>query len=295
MLAVNRRAFTLVEVLVVIAIIALLASILFPVFNRAKEQSRRVVCISNFGQGSRAILMYAVDNGDRCVPVESRGFGQVDSGLWNGPGDHDMSWPEMLQIYFRDWAVIRCPSDGSANDDGLAFEFDDKTSIPSTNSAKRRWVWGFRTNFGLNYNWLSYPSDCSTGGPPVNSRFGAVASPAKTILLIDSVWDRKSDGAPVFGGMWAVDAPVRPIGVACYLGGWRCWTQYSGDPDSPDCRADYLTWVGAYPRHTSSTIFTCAFTDGHVHGERQSDLLAGVDPQRELIVDADACIWDTLR
>ena len=291
----QRRAFTLVELLVVIAVIALLASILFPVLNRAREQSLRVVCLSNINQGSRAIFLYANDNGERCVPVESRGFGQAASGIWNGPTDHDMAWPEIVQPYVAEWTILRCPADRSATDDSMAFEFDDATPIPRSDLAKRRWVWAFRSNFGLNFNWLSYPTECYVQGPTIDARLNTVPSPPNTLMLIDSVWGRQADGSPTRGGSWAVDAPARPFRVACYLGGWRCWTHWSGDPESPDCLADPLAWGGAYPHHTSHTVFNAAFVDGHVKGERVADLLAGIDPKKELITDPDACIWDTIR
>ena len=46
----KNRAFTLIEILVVIAIIAILAAILFPVFARARENARRASCQSNMKQ-----------------------------------------------------------------------------------------------------------------------------------------------------------------------------------------------------------------------------------------------------
>ncbi len=56
-----RRGFTLIELLVVIAIIAILAAILFPVFARAREQARKVICISNNKQISLGLFMYTQD------------------------------------------------------------------------------------------------------------------------------------------------------------------------------------------------------------------------------------------
>ena len=56
--------FTLVELLVVLAIIALLASILFPVFGQAREKARQVSCISNLRQQAQAIMMYTQDNNE---------------------------------------------------------------------------------------------------------------------------------------------------------------------------------------------------------------------------------------
>ena len=57
-----KHGFTLIEFLVVIAIIAILAAILFPVFARAREKARQVSCQSNERQLGCAGAMYAQDH-----------------------------------------------------------------------------------------------------------------------------------------------------------------------------------------------------------------------------------------
>src|SRR5205823_1656423 len=55
----RRRAFTLVELLVVIGIIAVLLALLFPAINRARAQTKKVACQSNLHQIGQYLLIYA--------------------------------------------------------------------------------------------------------------------------------------------------------------------------------------------------------------------------------------------
>src|SRR5947208_11599528 len=64
----TASGFTLVELLVVIAVMAVLAGLLLPVLARAREEGRRVACLSNLRQISQAHLMYVQDWDERLVP-----------------------------------------------------------------------------------------------------------------------------------------------------------------------------------------------------------------------------------
>jgi len=63
----RRAAFTLVELLVVIAVIALLAALLFPVFAQTRARSQSTTCGSNLKQLTLAWMLYAGDNEDLLV------------------------------------------------------------------------------------------------------------------------------------------------------------------------------------------------------------------------------------
>ncbi|WFB34356.1 prepilin-type N-terminal cleavage/methylation domain-containing protein [Kiritimatiellota bacterium B12222] len=83
----KKQAFTLIEMLVVIAIISLLAGLLVPMVSRAKEKAMDISCKSNIRDCVSALLEFAVDHDGR-VPV--RYNPSTDSnGTWTG-------WPYIL-------------------------------------------------------------------------------------------------------------------------------------------------------------------------------------------------------
>ena len=67
----KRRVFTLVELLVVIGIIAILAAMLMPALQKAREQANRSDCSSQLKQIGLSIIMYANENRGMTPTVES--------------------------------------------------------------------------------------------------------------------------------------------------------------------------------------------------------------------------------
>src|SRR6187431_2992756 len=80
-----QRGFTLIKLLVVIAIIAILAAILFPVFAQAREKARQTTCTSNMKNLGLAIMMYVQDYDETYPP------------LWYQAGDGH--WPNTVRPY----------------------------------------------------------------------------------------------------------------------------------------------------------------------------------------------------
>src|SRR5579862_2885306 len=68
-------AFTLLELLVVIAIIAILAAILLPVLSAAKKKGAQATCINNQKQLATGFKMYIDDNSSTFPGIASRIYG----------------------------------------------------------------------------------------------------------------------------------------------------------------------------------------------------------------------------
>src|ERR1019366_8932950 len=93
-------AFTLIDLLVVIAIIAILAAILFPVFAQAKDQAKRISSLSNTKQAGLALMMY-VNGSDDVTPTVEEYFAPYSI----------VDYWQLLQPYSKNTSMFLCPDD----------------------------------------------------------------------------------------------------------------------------------------------------------------------------------------
>jgi prepilin-type N-terminal cleavage/methylation domain-containing protein/prepilin-type processing-associated H-X9-DG protein len=88
-----RGAFTLIELLIVIAIIAILAAILMPVLSKAEARAKQASCLNNLKQWSAAQNMY-VDDNNQTYPTTD-----IPTGVPGEVGGYDQKQPEWADLF----------------------------------------------------------------------------------------------------------------------------------------------------------------------------------------------------
>ena len=84
----KKRHISLIEILVVVAIIGILASLLLPSLGKARAKARQVTCVNNLKQTALTIFLYAGDNDDTMMdhmlnPGNQNGYNGFDLWSWH--------------------------------------------------------------------------------------------------------------------------------------------------------------------------------------------------------------------
>jgi prepilin-type N-terminal cleavage/methylation domain-containing protein/prepilin-type processing-associated H-X9-DG protein len=223
----RRRGLTLVELLVVTAILATLASLLLPALHQPRGLTRRTSCTARLKQIAQAFGLYAQDHDD-ALPAN-------DGGHLDSLTAVDRLWIWQLYPYVRNAGVFHCPADPITNArrtlSGSLREEWDRPGLPAL-------------SYGANWELLSRAAQGD-----VRVRVGLLSHPAHRLLVSDCT-ERWAFG-PLF---------VDPQGVR-----WSHIAYANGPPEDHHGVSDFFHGGRSgrgHERHSAGS--QVAFLDGHV-------------------------------
>ena len=202
----SRRAtaFTLVEVLVVIAIISILASLLLPALSSAKNKAKGAACLSNLRQWGHAVLLYGGDFEDQ-MPRDGMNVGGTygTAGTSGNPNDV-AAWFNLLPGY-----VNERPLSNYWTSPGTTSYQTNRATLPFPGNQGKFWHCPAARmsdsdlailNGGGRYGFFSYvmnidlkrdsvPPNFTTAMPfPDMPRLGGLLKPSATVVFFDTVF-----------------------------------------------------------------------------------------------------------
>jgi prepilin-type N-terminal cleavage/methylation domain-containing protein/prepilin-type processing-associated H-X9-DG protein len=247
------RAFTLIEMLVVIAVIAVLAAMILPALARSKEQARSINCRSNLRQLQVCWEMYGNDyNGFLCPndwidTIHGSNSAQMITNSWcAGNARQDTNTDNLktglLFPYNSSAAIYHCPSDMSTTQDANG----NPNGLPRIRSY----------NMSQSVNGLGLLPNPNSLGLPVDAtqpcfiKFSQITNPTPTQLFVFLDENEGTLSDPQFG---------YPIPGDGWSGYW--WDMPSNRHNQganfsfADGHVDYWHWV-------SPMIYTNGYEDG---------------------------------
>lgn len=234
----SARAFTLVELLVVIAIIAILVALLLPALAEARSRARRLACLNNLRQLSLGCKLYADENAGRLVS----------------------SWPlgdETHPVNPASW----CPGWASTQPQNLRYGPAPEFSCTNVYAVQQGAIWGYiknpavyrcpadqRSVNGLpvvrSYSMNSWMNGRSYGDPTGNS---AYPTPALDAALTYTLFRQESQLAQP-SGLWnLVDEDASTINDSLFL-----------------VDMEPVNGIVDRPANRHGTAYEVAFADGHM-------------------------------
>ena len=104
-----QRAFTMVEITIIVAVVAVLSVLIIPALAHAKQQSRARRCVDNSRHVGAAFAVYADNNNDEYVPFK-KSKPTAKNALVASENGLVTYWPDLLKEFAGDNGIWHCPA-----------------------------------------------------------------------------------------------------------------------------------------------------------------------------------------
>ena len=237
----HQENFTLIELLIVIAIITILAGMLLPALNKAKRQAQAVSCASNLKHLGQCFTGYAGDNQDHFPPGRQERSSADE--LWNttnGP----ITWMVALHSYAgiknNQYGLCRYPVNSIYICPGMIIRDNQGYQAYGYN----QFLFGIKTD-------ISGATTTSIGNYqiPISSR---LKSPSQSLVLTDSRYSHDVE-ADRKKGWYLITNPTRQV---CYRHSRQTRSLYTDghvQADTPQTLNLEYYWLSYFPWNYKNT------------------------------------------
>lgn len=271
----SRPGFTIIELMVVLVIISILAALLLPAVQKAREMARRSLCINNIKQLALAVHSYHDTNNvfPIAAAIPANGYGN-NNGSWSV---HGRILPYIEQGNVYDAVDLTQPWDNQSAIDGLKIQLfgcpSDTRSRDGRSSAGK--VTLYPTSYGFNYGtWFVYnPADrsVSDGVFVPNARVSMLdlTDGKTTTLMISEV----KSWTPYFRNVGPADTAV-PEGAATVLAeATAAGGEKKLDPMDANKSTGHTEWADGRVHHSGfTTVLTPNTAVIHTEMDVQFDI-----------------------
>jgi prepilin-type N-terminal cleavage/methylation domain-containing protein/prepilin-type processing-associated H-X9-DG protein len=285
----RQKAFTLIELMVVVSIIALLAAMLLPALQRALEQTRRASCMNNLKGAGTALALYSQNN-DNAYPMlpGTAWDSTIDGTVWLSsvsiPTGIASDWTVKRSVSSLVFMLIRngeapklfcCPSDGNAKADTQTTDTNNAGALNWDFSCGQTISGGAGSGTGTARN-LSYSYACPIyGGAAPATDLNGIPTNADSGMVV------MSDRTPQLSNNAASSGLASTKGAFSGADGSNAWVSTITSNKLPLYNSQ---------NHTSGEMMNVLYVDGHVAVARTPNV--GPTQNNDVVANAQLdCIF----